>query len=113
MKKATMTDGPHLHGPICRWRDYSRRNIVTWRPGGCMRCAAPWCDGNNAHSTPYSRWASCFPLCNACWALLSPEMRLPYYAMLFAVWCGQSPNDIDELFAETWPAIKVAVLAGG
>lgn len=50
--------------------------------GKCLRCKRPWsvCRG---HDTPYnSHGGACFPLCEECWAKITPQERWPYYVTL-------------------------------
>ena len=71
----------------------------------CYRCARPWtvCKG---HSTHYSEWSGCFPLCEECWSELTPETRLPFYQRLYTEWQRQGYSGDD------WQAIERAVLDG-
>lgn len=66
--------------------------------GGCYKCGTTW-NRVEGHSTPYEfypdgRWCrSCFPLCEPCWASLTPETRLPYYEQMGRNWfrfCGSA-----------------------
>lgn len=75
--------------------------------GTCGRCGRPWCRVDE-HTTPYSMTSGCFPLCEPCWAALTPEERLPYYETLIARWnAGDHP-----ISPETADDIRCAVLAG-
>jgi len=78
----------------------------------CFRCETPW-RFVHGHDTPYAYdhqgavTRSCFPLCEKCWAELTPEQRLPYYRQLWDVWTSSgSVEDRD------WQGIEAAVLAG-
>lgn len=53
--------------------------------GWCYRCEDTW-DRVEGHSTPYGNGRGCFPLCESCWAALTPEERVPYYDMLWVKW---------------------------
>lgn len=44
----------------------------------CFRCQRPW-GAVKGHCTNYAPGSSCFPLCENCWAMLTPEERLPYF----------------------------------
>jgi hypothetical protein len=72
--------------------------------GHCGRCFAPWTYAK-WHSTTYSEWRGCFPLCEECWAALTPETRLPYYLDLWESW--------EVRTRDQWTKIRNAVLAGG
>jgi len=54
--------------------------------GYCYRCHIPWnyTPEKRGHVTYYGEEGEgCFPLCERCWAQLSPEQRLPFYEFLF------------------------------
>lgn len=61
--------------------------------------------GVESHSTMYIDSRGCFPLCEGCWAKLTPEQRLPYYRKLWKSW-----QKFDS--AAKWEDIKQAVLDG-
>lgn len=84
--------------------------------GTCFRCRRPWRTyarkrtglhsfmqlkrqrywglvGVDKHETPYKpehRESGCFPLCEGCWAALTPEARLPFYDELVDMWKRQA-----------------------
>lgn len=70
----------------------------------CRRCQRPWWRddvgvkgigvGVKSHSTPYSVEGGCFPLCQSCWSMLTPQERLPYYEDLWHVWDESKSNDL-------------------
>lgn len=73
----------------------------------CFKCKTTW-KFVEGHSTPYVDHASgygkaCFPLCEECWAELTPEERWPYYQMLLDSWrslaCPIEPGLDDQLHA--------------
>lgn len=67
--------------------------------GSCARCGISW-KWVEIHTTTYgTRGWGCFPLCEGCWAGLTPEQRLPYYA--------GSPCALRD-----WKELKEAVLQG-
>lgn len=74
--------------------------------GVCMRCGTPW-RLKETHSTDYGGGRACFPLCEECWSLLSPEERLPFYVHLMCVWSSTGLISIDEI-----QSIIKAVLEG-
>lgn len=85
--------------------------------GSCGRCHTTWtfvCE----HDTPYSDDSGCFPLCEKCWAELTPEQRLPYYRRLWESWpdthrkTAPDGTEIPPLPTEIWWQIQRAVLAG-
>lgn len=73
----------------------------------CFACGTSW-KWARGHETPYSDSSACFPLCEQCWAAMTPDERLPYYSRLVAEWVAQS----GPLSGEKWPAIQAAVLEG-
>jgi hypothetical protein len=103
--------------------------------GCCYRCKRPWKHpaskrtgprtwqqldhdrfygliGVREHSTTYKGGGGCFPLCEGCWAQLTPEQRLPYYQQLVRNWIWQMPED-QELYEAKAKLIYEAVLDGG
>jgi hypothetical protein len=91
--------------------------------GWCLRCKTPW-RFVEGHSTPFEfrtvdlqapdgtvipnggDWQrSCFPLCERCWAELTPVDRLPYYHELWWDW-WKAPED------QPWEPLRDAVMAG-
>lgn len=85
--------------------------------GTCNRCDEPWCVVE-WHTTEYSEVSGCFPLCDSCWTVLTPETRLPFYkemmsdwhrqAVIFGYWTPDYDRDLDN----QWQQIHVAVLEG-
>lgn len=69
----------------------------------CRRCRTSW-RFVKGHVTMTSAGSGCFPLCEACWAELSPKERLPYYRSLFEQWQRQGSTN------HTWTQIESAVL---
>lgn len=67
--------------------------------------------GVESHTTNYKDGRGCFPLCEGCWAALSPEERLPYYRQLVVEWIRQLPEERDQ-YEQDAPLIYEAVLAG-
>lgn len=70
------------------WFERLRAWIERWLSPGlgtCYRCRRPWIS-DNWHATPYGRGRGCFPLCERCWAMLTPDERLPYYEALWRKW---------------------------
>lgn len=57
--------------------------------------------------------SACFPLCENCWASLTPQQRLPYYRKMWNDWkqdaiaAKYEPRDED-----VWKSIEKSVLAG-
>lgn len=75
--------------------------------GWCYRCGMPW-KFAEYHVTNYSNGSGCFPLCEPCWAELTPEQRWPFYEQLLRRW--QEDVLVEGAEAE---AILGAVMAGG
>lgn len=71
--------------------------------GFCGKCAHPWT------KVPHHTTHNCFPLCEKCWASMTPAERLPYYRALMDEWyaCG-----CGQIAADQWPFIREAVLRG-
>jgi hypothetical protein len=71
--------------------------------------------GVEPHSTPYkdehSPGSGCFPLCEGCWAVLTPSQRMPYYHALVNEWVRQLPDHRDEYEANR-ELIRKAVMSG-
>lgn len=84
---------------------------------GCYRCGDRW-NWKQEHTTYFTDSEGCFPLCEECWAELSPEDRLPFYARLVGKWLSPETNDYPGAdkhiiqSADKWPLIKAAVLSG-
>lgn len=53
--------------------------------GACLRCMTPW-RFVREHITRYTPSSGCFPLCEKCWAEMTPEQRRTYYVELIAMW---------------------------
>jgi hypothetical protein len=79
--------------------------------GSCNRCGASWRDTPH-HTTKYQDTLGCFPLCETCWAALTPEGRLPFYRKLFSEWESYGPMSEAELAVYNWAEIERAVLEG-
>lgn len=81
--------------------------------GGCYRCGATW-DYAQPHDTRYSDSGACFPLCEECWSVLTPEQRLPFYAQLMHAWTAEVPGYPEGALESVrkWAAIEEAVLSG-
>jgi hypothetical protein len=69
----------------------------------CELCGLPW-SVVTGHYTHYDENVSCFPLCDECWRILTPDERLPYYRTMFDKWG-------DKLVAK-WELIRDAVFRG-
>lgn len=67
-----------------------------------------WGIGVEPHTTDYMDGSGCFPLCQGCWAALTPTDRLPYYELLIEKW-----ERFESVDYETVIAIRRAVYAGG
>lgn len=78
--------------------------LLSFGYGSCFRCHTPW-NWVKYHVTDYTPHRGCLPLCEKCWAELTPEGRLPFYRALIEQWDGED--------SETWSAVEAAVLAGG
>jgi hypothetical protein len=78
----------------------------------CNKCKRPW-NMVKGHSTKFNEHSGCFPLCEECWASLTPETRMPYYEMLIADWSrrtrGAAEFEKHLIDAEN---IRAAVMAG-
>jgi hypothetical protein len=81
----------------------------TW--GYCLRCGREWRDVK-----PHETWFGkklpgtrgtygVFPLCESCWAALTPRRRLFHYWRLFRKWDKGNP-DVQ------WDVIRQAVMEG-
>lgn len=78
-----------------------------------MRCGHRWNHAKH-HTTNYGE-GGCFPLCETCWAALTPEARWPYYLKLRDLWMRDAwrvPGEVDKVNSQM-PLIEAAVLAGG
>lgn len=56
----------------------------------CLRCKTPW-RFVREHITQYTPSSGCFPLCEKCWAEMTPEQRRTYYVELIAMWETTEP----------------------
>lgn len=72
---------------------------------GCRRCGQHWHGKalEKAHFTSYTETDSCFFLCESCWKVLSPNLRLIYYKQAFSQ---------HHWSQEKWPLIEKAVREG-
>lgn len=112
-----------------RWTWIKRRLQAWWHSkavyGWCFCCKRQW-DIVEGHRTYDPEGTSgCFPLCEECWADMTPEERVPYYDRLFADWEAdwkkrndKSPTpDDDYSDLKQWRKhlnrMRQAVLAGG
>lgn len=64
--------------------------------------------GVELHSTWYERGSGMFPLCEGCWAELTPETRLPYYRALWDRW-WKSASEGGYEPPRPWGRIELAV----
>ncbi len=81
----------------------------------CARCRTSFFGKlihNDPHSTNFAPGRWCFPLCEKCWAVLTPSQRLPYYDALVNRWIAGLPENAVE-YDRARDAIREAVLAGG
>lgn len=89
-----------------------RLGRISWllAPGysHCLRCKTSWLFVKG-HTTVYCKGRGCFPLCQKCWAQLTPDQRLPYYGEL--IWSWSYPYN-GHTFDEIWHEVKKVVLAG-
>jgi hypothetical protein len=65
--------------------------------GCCNRCGMPW-SVVEGHSTQWDEHngCGCFPLCESCWAELTPETRVPFYEHLIREWAWLDDAPVDE-----------------
>lgn len=85
-------------------RDRERLNAEGRAGGfsGCKCCGDRW-NWKKSHSTKFTDKRACFPLCEECWAGMTPTERLPYYrTLVFDMWGDET----------AWPAIEQSVLEG-
>jgi len=96
-------------------RAFKNRKARALGISGCLRCHDTW-DWKPSHSTTYTATSGCFPLCEECWSGLTPDERLPYYALLAGMWIGEAQQygrqDWVTEYVADWPAIEAAVLGG-
>jgi hypothetical protein len=98
--------GRPLEGNTPRWG----RPLMWWRCllgrasgyGWCGRCKRPW-NVVRSHETPYRPGQGCFPLCEDCWQILTPDQRLPYYMALVDKWerQGMPPDEERRMMVRT------------
>lgn len=72
----------------------------------CGRCHTTWAFVE-PHRTRYTDSRACFPLCEQCWAGLTPETRMPYYEQLIDL--RERKGSLEPGTADQ---IRAAVLAG-
>lgn len=70
--------------------------------GSCLRCGDTW-NHTKCHSTWYSEESGLFPLCERCWAKLSPTERMSYYKQLLHRWGKEE---------ELWPLVEKSLMEG-
>lgn len=78
--------------------------------GSCAKCHTTW-KFVEGHCTKYAEDAGMFPLCEECWAELTPTTRLPYYQDLWDTWCSTT-HSLLGFHLPPWPDVKAAVMAG-
>lgn len=77
--------------------------------GWCLRCKTPWLFVR-WHDTPFgSDGHGCLPLCEKCWAALTPAQRMPYYRELIESW--HERHDRGLMLDEEWALVEAAVLS--
>lgn len=76
--------------------------------GVCGRCKTSW-SSVAYHATRYAPDKQMLPLCEPCWALLTPAQRLPYYQALLGQWEHAHPGYVT---ADIRAAVEVAVNEG-
>ena len=85
--------------------------VISPEQGKCVNCGWSWYWGGY-HTTEFkepglNQWGGgCFPLCEVCWAGMTPDQRLPFYRELFERWQSYGKN------THNWAQIKRAVMAG-
>ena len=78
--------------------------------GWCLRCRTPWLFVRWHHTFFGSRCHGCLPLCETCWAELTPAQRLPFYRELIQSWHEEPGRGLA--FDEEWSLVETAVLGG-
>ena len=78
--------------------------------GTCGRCNTAW-PLVKSHDTQCEEGWGMFPLCEDCWAALSPEERWPYYEALVEKWRLDSP-DFPKSNFPNMKKLKEIVLSG-
>lgn len=79
----------------------------------CLRCETTWAFVK-WHDTMYGNGGhGCIPLCQKCWAELTPLERLPFYRQLIESWHEKWPQFRDMTFDQEWALVEKAVLGGG
>ncbi len=72
----------------------------------CECCGRSWAWREvEEHTTYYSHYRGCFPLCEICWQAMTPTQRVAFYWRLHRNWRWSK-------FEQEWPSIKTAVLQG-
>lgn len=84
-------------------------NLVDHPYSRCSRCDISW-KRVHGHGTMWGS-SGASPLCDACWAELTPEQRLPHYRVLFDKWVFDGKRRGHDAPAP-WPVIERAVLDG-
>ena len=79
--------------------------------GGCHRCGTVWALTTH-HTTPVveHEWGM-FPLCEPCWAELTPAARIPFSRRLFEEWMAVDRRD-RRIPEYRWDDIARAVMEG-
>lgn len=77
--------------------------------GWCLRCKTPWVFARWHDTTYGSEGNGCIPLCEKCWAHLTPAQRLPFYRQLIGSWHEHPHRGLA--FGEEWPLVAAAVLS--
>lgn len=85
--------------------------------GGCQRCKKAWPNGSGDgpsawHSTWYERQRGIIALCEGCWAILTPQQRLPFYRAVYdnptggwrdhVAWIEIEKSVLNEPRFQTW-----------
>lgn len=95
-----------------RWRIGKISQRLFPGSGSCGRCLTTW-NIIEGHATPYCETGGCFPLCERCWADLTPEARLPFYRELWDRWERDAKSFGYDLGDDKdWANMSTNVLAG-
>lgn len=78
--------------------------------GACLKCNTTW-RFVKGHETKISDHEGTFPLCEKCWAELTPQKRLPYYYLLMRQWLAYD-GYTKEHWNKDYERITAAVLSG-